>query len=111
MVAFSGFYESHEPPPFGKARSIVPPHRNDHQHCQQSGYILHCCFVYCRPGGRRGDMEQVVARWQRPVASGEALVVLNQVMRSVLLQCVRMSIGMARDGGKFVRSHCLFRLL
>jgi hypothetical protein len=56
-------------------------------------------------------MEQLVARWQRPVASGEALVVLNQVMRSVLLQCIRMSIGMARDGGKFVRSHFLFRLL
>ena len=103
MVAFSGFYESHKPPTFGNVRSIVPPHRNDHQNCQQSGYILHCCFVDCRPGGRRGNAEQAVARLQHPVASGEALVMLNQVMRSVLLQCVRMAIKMACDGSTFVR--------
>ena len=40
MVAFSGFYESHEPPPSGYARGIAPPHRNDHQNGQQSGYIF-----------------------------------------------------------------------
>jgi hypothetical protein len=40
MVAFSGFYESHEPPPSGYARGIVPPHRNHHQNGQQSGYIF-----------------------------------------------------------------------
>jgi len=28
MVVFSGFYESHEPPPSGDARGIVLPHRN-----------------------------------------------------------------------------------
>ena len=30
MAAFSGFYESHEPPPLGDARGIVPPHRDGH---------------------------------------------------------------------------------
>jgi len=39
MVAFSGFYESHEPPPLGDASGIVPPHCHGHQNDQQSGYI------------------------------------------------------------------------
>ncbi len=42
MVAFSGFYESHEPPPLGDARSIVLPHRNGHQNGQQVGT---CCII------------------------------------------------------------------
>ncbi len=37
MVAFSGFYESHEPPPSGDARGIVLPHRHGHQNGQQRG--------------------------------------------------------------------------
>ena len=49
-----------------------------------------------------------IAQWRRPVASGEALVMLNQVMRSVLLQCVRVAIKTACDVDTFVRSHCLF---
>ena len=40
MVAFSGFYESHEPPPSGDARGIAPPHRDGHQNGQQSGYMF-----------------------------------------------------------------------
>jgi len=39
MVAFSGFYESHEPPPSGDARGIVPPHCDGYQNGQQSGYM------------------------------------------------------------------------
>ncbi len=39
MVVFSGFYESHEPPPLGNARGIVPPHRDGYQTGQQSGYM------------------------------------------------------------------------
>jgi len=30
MVAFSGFCESHEPPPSGDVGGIVPPHRHGH---------------------------------------------------------------------------------
>ena len=41
MVTFSGFYESHEPPPLGNARGIAPPHRDGHRNGQQSGYMLH----------------------------------------------------------------------
>ena len=80
MAAFSGFYDSHEPPPSGDARGIVPAHRDGHQNSQQSGYILHNRCVDCRPGGRRGDTERVVARWWRPVASSEALVMLHRGM-------------------------------
>ena len=63
MTAFSGFYESHEPLPSSDAWDIVLPHHNSHQNGHQSGYILHLCFVCCRPGagGRRGNTEQVVA--------------------------------------------------
>ena len=52
-----------------------------------------------------------IAQWRCSVASGEALVMLNQVMRSVLLQCVRVAIKTACDGDTFVRSHCFFLLL
>jgi len=30
MGTYSGFYESHEPPPSGDARGIVLPHRDGH---------------------------------------------------------------------------------
>ena len=110
MVAFSGFYESHEPPSSGGARGIVPPHRDGHQNGHQSGYMLHSCFVCCRPGGRRGDTEQVVVRWRRPVASGVALDMLHWAMPHVALQCLHMAIKMSSDGGAFVRRRHLFCL-
>ena len=53
MVAFSGFYESHEPPPSGDVRGIVPPHRHGHRNGQQSGYMLHRCFFCCYHGAAR----------------------------------------------------------
>jgi len=74
MAAFSGFYESHEPPPSGDARGIVPAHGDVHRNSQQSGFILHRRTVCCRPGRRQGNMERVVARWRRLVASIKALV-------------------------------------
>jgi len=42
-VVFSGFHESHEPPPLGDVRGIVPPHWDSHQNDQQSGYMFHNC--------------------------------------------------------------------
>jgi len=111
MAAFSGFYESHEPPPSGDARGIVPPHCDDHRNGQQSGYMLHRRFVCCHPGGRRGNTERVVDQWWRPVASGKSLVMLHQAMRFVPHQHTAMAIKMARDGGAFVRCRRLFRLL
>ena len=48
MAAFSGFFESHEPPPLGDARSILPAHRNGHQNGQQS----FCWLLPWRPPGQ-----------------------------------------------------------
>jgi len=111
MVAFSSFYESHEPPPSGNARGIVLPHRHGHRNGQQrGGHVAHRC-VDCVPGGRRGDTEQVVARWQSLVAFMKALDLLHWVMRSVSHRRTAMAIEIARDGGAFVRRRCLFRLL
>jgi hypothetical protein len=55
MAAFSGFWESHEPPPLADEYGVVPAHHHSHQNDQQSGFILHCCFVRCHQGGRRGS--------------------------------------------------------
>ncbi len=110
MAVFSGFYKIPGPPPSGHACGIVPPHRNGHWNGHQSGYILHLWIVCCCPGGRRGDMEWVVARWRHPVASGVALDMLHWAMPHVLLQRLRMVIKMACNGGAFVRHRRLFRL-
>jgi hypothetical protein len=45
MVMFSGFYESHEPPPSGDACGIVPPHCDGHKNGQKSGYICSIIVV------------------------------------------------------------------
>jgi hypothetical protein len=111
MAAFSGFQESHGPPPLGDVCGIVPAHRHGHRNSQQSGHILHRYFVCSPPGRCRGDMERVVTRWRHPVASGVALNMLNWVMHSVLLQCVCMAIKMACNGGTFVCRRHIFRLL
>jgi len=104
MVAFSGFCESHEPPPSGDVSGIVPPHRHHgHRNGQQSGYMLHRRFVCCCPGGHRGNTERVVTQWRHPVASDEALVMLHWAMRSVWYRRTAMAIEMAHDGGAFVR--------
>ncbi len=111
MAAFSCFYETHKPPPSGNVSSIVPVHCDDHQNGQQSGWILHQCCVDCRPGGRLGDTEQVVAQWRHPVASDEALVMLHWAMRSVLHWRTALAIEMALEGGAFFCHRRLFRLL
>jgi hypothetical protein len=83
MAAFSGFYESHGPTPSGNARGVVPAHRHGHRNGQQSGHILHCHFVFCRPGSRWGDTEGVVARWRHLVAFMTALDLLHRAMHAV----------------------------
>jgi hypothetical protein len=67
------------------------------------GVFVYCCLFACRPGGRWGDTEQVVARCRHPVASGVALVMQHWVMPSVLLWCTAVAIEMAGGRGAFVR--------
>ena len=95
MLVFSGLYESPGPPPSDDARGIVPPHRDHHRNCHQSGYILHYRCVDCRPGGRRGDTERVVARWRRLVAFMKALDHLHQAMHAVSHHRAAMAVEMA----------------
>jgi len=92
MAAFSGFYESHEPPPSGDARGIVPAHCDGHRNSQQIGFILHRRTICCRPGSRRGNTERVVARWRRLVASIKAVDLLHWLMSAVSHHCTAMAI-------------------
>jgi hypothetical protein len=111
MVAVNGFYESHEPPPSGDARGFVLPHRHGHRNGQQrGGHVAHLC-VDCVPGGRRGNTEQVVARWQSLAAFMKALDLLHRAMHSVLHRRTATAIEIARGGGAFIRRRRLFRLL
>jgi hypothetical protein len=66
--------------------------------------MLHYRCVDCRPGGRRGNTEQVFARWRRPVASSEApvMVMMYWALRSVLHWRTAMAVEIAREGGAFV---------
>jgi len=84
--------------------AVLPAHRHGHRNGQQSGHILHRRFVFCHPGGRRGDTEQVVARWRRLMAFMKALDLQHWAMRAVLHHCTAMAIEMASEGGTFV--HC-----
>ena len=112
MAAFSDFYGygSHGPTPSGNARGIVPAHHHGHRNGQKSGHILHLRFVCCRPGGRQGNTEPVVPRWQHLVAFMKALVMLHLMMPHVPRQRLRAAIKMAYNGGAFVRRHRLFCL-
>ncbi len=65
--------------------------------------FVDCCKYACCPGGRWGNMEQVVAQCQRPVASRVALDMLHRAIPHSLLQCVCMAIEVACNGGTFVR--------
>jgi hypothetical protein len=108
MATYSGFYESHKPPPSGDVCGIVPPHCDGHRSSQQRGYILHRCFVNCRHGGRRSNMEQVGVQWQCPVASDVALDMLHWAVPHVLFQRLHITIKMACDGGTFARHRRYF---
>ncbi len=72
-----------------------------------SGVFVDCCLFACCPGSCWGDTEQVVAQWRLTGASSVALGLLHRAMPRSLLQCIRMAIKMACNGGAFV-SHCQF---
>ncbi len=59
------------------------------------GPFFYRCFLCCYPGSRWGDTEQVVARWQCPVAFRVALDMPHQAMSSVLLRRTTVAIKMA----------------
>jgi hypothetical protein len=60
-----------------------------------AGVFVDCCLYACCPGGRWGNMEQVVAQCRCPVASGVAVDMPHWAMPSVLLQRTAMAIKTA----------------
>ena len=70
---------------------------------------LHRCFVCCCPGGRRGDTEQVLARWQHLVAFMKAMDLHHWAMCVVFYH--RTAMAIKNDGGTFVCCCRLFRLI
>jgi hypothetical protein len=69
------------------------------------GVFVDCCMFACCSGGRWGNTELVVAGCRHPGAFSVALDLLNPAMPLASLQCVRMAIEMARDGGVFLLHH------
>jgi hypothetical protein len=63
--------------------------------------FVDCCLYACCPGSRWGNMEQVVARCRRPVASRVAMDMLHWAMPRSSLQRVHMAIKMACNRGTF----------
>ncbi len=63
MAAFSGFYESHEPPPLGYERSIVSAHRHGHRTASKvdTFYIVVLLLSPWRPSGRYGASSRPMA--------------------------------------------------
>jgi hypothetical protein len=52
-------------------------------------------------------LDIILAQWQHPVASSEALDLLHWAMHAVTYQCIAMAIKMASFLGQFVDC-CLF---
>jgi hypothetical protein len=69
------------------------------------GVFVDCCLFACCPGGRWGNTERLVARCQRPVASGVALDMPHWAMPSVLLRRTAVAIKTTSGRGTFVRHH------
>jgi hypothetical protein len=65
------------------------------------GVFVDCCLFACCSGGRWGNMEQVIARWRRPVASEVALDMPHWGMLSVLLRRIRKTFKTGHSGGAF----------
>jgi hypothetical protein len=65
------------------------------------GVFVDCCLFACCSGSRWGDTEQVVTRWQHPVASKVALDMPHWAMPSVLLRRICKAFKTGRNGGAF----------
>jgi hypothetical protein len=66
------------------------------------GVFVDCCLFACCPDSCWGNMERVVARCRRPVASGVALDMPHRAMPSVPLRRTAVAIKTAGGRGAFV---------
>jgi hypothetical protein len=65
------------------------------------GEFVHRCLFACCPGGRWGNMEQVVSQWRHPVACGIDLDMLHRAMLFVLHWRTAMAIKTTGRQGTF----------
>jgi hypothetical protein len=104
MAVSSGFYQN--PGPYwGMCAVLYWRTTAAIKTASKVGSFFCCRVVCCCPGGRWGDMEQVVAQWRHPVTSRVALDMLHLTMPSVLLRHTAVAIKMANNQGAFVRHH------
>jgi hypothetical protein len=59
--------------------------------------VLSVLFKFVDHGDRRGDTAQALAQWRHPVASSEALDVLQRAMRPASYRCIAMAIEIVVD--------------
>jgi hypothetical protein len=63
--------------------------------------VLCVLFEFFDHGGCRGDTAHALARWSHPVASSEALDMLNWAMHPTSYRCIAMAIEIAIDSPAF----------
>ena len=80
VAVTSGFRSSPGPPLLGDTYGTVSAHSHGHRNGQQTARIFPSSLFACNPGGRWGDTVRILAQWQRPVASSEALDPLHWSM-------------------------------
>ncbi len=64
-------------------------------------FVVCCVAAVDDHVGRRGNTVHVLARWQRPVAPREALVVLHRAMHAALHRRICMAIKTASKPCEF----------
>jgi hypothetical protein len=93
MGVFSGFYESHEPPPSGDASGIVPVHRRGQRPAKWAHFIsLFCLLFPWQPLGRYGASIHLMA-----ASSGFRSSPGHAELDDALLQCICVAIKVARN--------------
>ncbi len=75
------------------------------------GVFVDCCLFACCPGSRWGNAEQVVARWQCPVASGVSLDMPHGTIPSLSLRHTAVAIKTVGGLGAFVCHCCLIWII
>ncbi len=99
VLSTSGFHCSPGPPLLGDACGIVPVHHHGHRNGQQVWCFFCRFFLSCNPVVCRDDTEQILAQWQHPVASSEALDPLHWAMYAALHRCIIAAVEMSCNGG------------
>ncbi len=92
----SGFLDSPGPPLSVDVLGYRPAHQQGQQNGRQVWYFFTVFLWHSNPLSVRGNTARILARWQRPVASREALNTLYRDILAVSCQRMNLSIEMGR---------------